>query len=145
VARRLTPIAVVAVLLLAGCGGSEGGDGGGGGGDNSPKGTVEGFLSAVDGGDWKAACGHLYKSASGDMLILLRPDPTEYDGFGIIKDCPATLEKHADALKAALEGTDPGAIKDQRPAEANVETSKGNWGVVLEKDQWLIQFVPRNG
>ena len=130
--RRLLIVAVVA--LLAGCGGGDGDP------PDTPKGTVEGFLTAVDNDDWNTACDHAYHA--GNLGSRLRVDQTEADDFGIIKDCAATFEKHSDALKAVLEGTEPDTVTDERPDSAVVTSSKGNWGVVVERDRWLVELVP---
>jgi hypothetical protein len=76
--------------------------------------------------------------------------PAEEDQFGLFKDCPTTLKRHAVGVRAAIGGAEPGAVQ-QRPApkQTSVSSPKGPWGVLVEggpapPKQWRIAAFPRS-
>ena len=113
----------LAAAALAGCGG-----GGGAPAPDSPKQAVAAFIGAVGHGDWKAACDRLGDDGAatlGTELAVGQHDvigPAEQDQFGSLKDCPATLQKHAAGLRAVISGATPGAVQ-QRPAAKQASVS----------------------
>jgi hypothetical protein len=144
--KRSLSLALAAAVAV-GCGG-----GGGGGGDgasaDTPKGAVQAFVGDVGRGDWKAACALVDPMGQPDLVAILlkfSEYDAELDEFSQLKDCPASLEKHAVNLRAALEGADPGATRQKDPTHAVVSSPKGNWTTVLAEkptSRWLIAGVP---
>src|SRR4051812_11760999 len=109
---RRPSLILLAAAGLAGCGG--GGTAGGGTLTfaNSPKGAVQGFTAAVGKSDWKGACKLVGPQGGVHLGILLHVDSnTEEDQFGLLKDCPATLQRHAARLRTVVQGADPGAVQ----------------------------------
>ena len=134
---------VLTVSVLAGCGGG----GGAAPSADSPKGAVQAFVGDVGRSDWKAACKLVDPMGQVDLVFILHVDyRAELDTFGQLKDCPASFQRHAAFLRAALKGADPGTTQQKGAAHAVVSSPKGNWAAVLvEKPakQWRIAGVPR--
>jgi hypothetical protein len=139
--RRQAAVLLVVGALLAGCGGG----GGVGVSSDTPKGSVQSFLAAVHGSDWKAACARLSvmgRVEVSNRLAIFGSD--ELDKFGLLKDCPASLGKHADLLRQKLERTDPGATRRLAANAARVSSPRGEWSVdTTEKaGEWRISGIP---
>ena len=141
--RNLFVAAVVAASLVPlGCGGGSSGS------TKTPKGTVELFRSKVDDGDWKGACADLSslgKSELAGRLHLIGTD--EADAYGKVKDCAATLKKHAGTLRKSLEGTEPQKTRKLRSNSALVSSKHGDWAVdtVEKPGVWHVSALPNGG
>ncbi len=125
-------------------------DGGGGGtaSPSTPKGAVQTFVADVGKSDWKGACALVDPQAQVDLIPLLHVNiNAELDNFGQLKDCSASLAKHAPALRTALKGADPGTTTQKSATLATVSSPRGSWGTILAKKpgakRWLISGVPR--
>jgi hypothetical protein len=150
--RTALPLALLAIAF-GGCGG--GGGGGGGGSSDSPKAGVEGFVAAAGKGDWKAACDRLGPAGQVSLmteLVVLKHDlvgQAEQDKFGLFKDCPSTLGRHAAGVRALISGAAPGVVQQKPGAkQATVSSPNGTWAVQLEDGpgpptQWRVAGFPR--